>query len=73
VRVYFYFRVYFYLHTGNVTDVVFYLPLTAAVCSAGHVSASYKANVMDGLDATACLQVDKDMKYKYGIQGTYKA
>jgi len=45
----------------------------AAVCSAGHVSASYKANVMDGLDATACLQVDKDMKYKYGIQGTYKA
>jgi|TARA_Y100000746_G_scaffold222035_1_gene222064 hypothetical protein len=56
-----------------VTDVVFYLPLTAAVCSAGHVSASYKANVMDGLDATACLQVDKDMKYKYGIQGTYKA
>ena len=44
----------------------------AVVCSAGHISASLKTSVADGLDLTACAQVHKDMKYKYGLQFAMK-
>ena len=44
----------------------------AVVCSAGHISGSLKTSVADGLDLTACLQVHKDMKYKYGLQFAMK-
>ena len=44
----------------------------AVVCSAGHISASLKTTVADGLDLTACAQVHKDMKYKYGLQFAMK-
>jgi len=44
----------------------------AVVCSAGHISASLKTSVADGSDLTACLQVHKDMKYKYGLQFAMK-
>jgi len=44
----------------------------AVVCSAGHISGSLKTSVGAGSDLTACLQVHKDMKYKYGLQFAMK-
>ena len=40
--------------------------------SAGHAQCTYSGEVAKGLQGTACAQVDRALKYKYGLQFNYK-
>ena len=46
--------------------------LRLVLSSAGHAQCTYGGEISKGLNGTLCAQVDKALKYKYGVQGVYK-